>query len=306
GHPAEAVVVARAQGSSIWDTDGREYLDATCGLWQCAIGHGREEIARVASDQIGKAEFYASFWDYANEPSIVLATRLAELAGDGLEHIHFTSGGSEGNAIAIKLARLAWYHAGEPQRDIILSRQSAYHGSGAGASLSATGIPPLKEGFGPLMDGFVHLSKPHAGRVETDALVDELVETINRLGPERIAAFIGEPIMGVAGVIPPPEDYWPRIEAVLREHGILLIFDEVVTAFGRLGHWFAFERFGVSPDFVITAKAITSGYFPFGAVFIGDKPMQLLDGRLLRHGFTYNGHPVGAAVALENLAIIER
>jgi putrescine aminotransferase len=306
GHPLDPVVVARARASTIWDSDGREYLDATCGLWQCAVGHGRDELARVAADQMGQVEFYASFWDYSNEPSILLASRLAELAGDGLGHVHFTSGGSEGNALAIKLARLGWDQAGEPQRDIILSRQSAYHGSGAGASLSATGIPPLKEGFDPLMEGFVHLSRPHAGRVDTDALIDELEATIERLGADHIAAFIGEPIMGVAGVIPPPEDYWPRVEAVLRKHDILLIFDEVITAFGRLGHWFAFERFGIRPDLVVTAKAITSGYFPFGAVLIGDRPMALLDGRFLRHGFTYNGHPVGAAVALENLAIIER
>jgi putrescine aminotransferase len=306
GHPADPMVVARAQGSTIWDTDGRAYLDATCGLWQCAVGHGREELARVAAEQMQRLEFYASFWDYSNEPSILLAARLAELAGEGLGHVHFTNGGSEGNAIAIKFARLAWDHAGAPDRDIVLSRQSAYHGSGAGASLSATGIPPLKEGFDPLMQGFVHLSRPHAGRVSTDELIDELTETIERLGADRIAAFIGEPIMGVAGVIPPPEDYWPRVQSVLREHDILLIFDEVITAFGRLGHWFAFERFGIRPDFVVTAKAITSGYFPFGAVMIGDRPMQLLDDRMLRHGFTYNGHPVGAAVALENLAIIER
>jgi len=299
-------VVARGQGSTIWDTDGRAYLDGTCGLWQCAVGHGREELARVASEQMERLEFYASFWDYSNEPSILLAARLAELAGEGLGHVHFTNGGSEGNAIAIKFARLAWDHAGQPERDIILSRQGAYHGSGAGASLSATGIPPLKEGFDPLMQGFVHLSRAHAGRVSTDELIDELTETIERLGADQIAAFIGEPIMGVAGVIPPPEDYWPRVQSVLREHDILLILDEVITAFGRLGHWFAFERFGIRPDFVVTAKAITSGYFPFGAVIIGDRPMQLLDDRRLLHGFTYNGHPVGAAVALENLAIIER
>jgi adenosylmethionine-8-amino-7-oxononanoate aminotransferase len=306
GHPAEPIVVARGRGCTIWDTDGREYLDATCGLWQCAVGHGRSELVQVGADQMGQIEFYASFWDYSNQPAILLAERLAELSDDSLGHVHFTNGGSEGNALAIKLARLAWDHAGKPERDIILSRQGAYHGSGAGASLSATGIPSLKEGFDPLMEGFVHLSRAHARRVETDALIDELVETIERIGADCIAAFIGEPVMGVAGVIPPPEGYWPRVEAVLREHDILLILDEVITAYGRLGHWFGYERFGVRPDFVVTAKAITSGYFPFGAVMIGDRPMELLDGRMLRHGFTYNGHPVGAAVALENLAIIER
>jgi putrescine aminotransferase len=306
GHPLDPIVISRAQGSTLWDTDGREYLDGTCGLWQCAIGHGRSELARVAAEQMGRVEFYASFWDYSNEPAIRLAARLAELAGDGLTHVHFTSGGSEGNSLAIKLARLAWDHAGQPERDVILSRRSAYHGSGAGASLAATGLPALKEGFEPIAPGFEHLSPAHARVVETDALIDELVRAIERVGADRIAAFIGEPIMGVGGVLPPPDDYWPRVEAVLREHDILLILDEVITAYGRLGQWFAFQRFGIRPDFVVTAKALTSGYFPFGAVLIGDRPMALLDGRMLRHGLTYNGHPVGAAVAHENLSIIER
>ncbi len=309
GRPADPVVVARARGCRIWDTDGNEYLDATCGLWQCAVGHGRPELAAAAAEQMREFEFFASFWDFTNEPAIQLASRLADLAGPQLSRVHFTSGGSEGNAFAVKLARLAWDNAGQPHRTIILSRSGAYHGSGAGASLAATGMPPLHEGFGPLPEGFVHLTTPHArplGPDATDVLVAELEDTIARIGADRIAAFIGEPIMGVAGVIPPPRDYWPRVEAVLRKHGILLILDEVITAFGRLGCWFGFEHFGIRPDFVVTAKAITSGYFPFGAVLVGDRPMELLDGRMLRHGFTYNGHPVGAAVALENINIIER
>lgn len=306
GAPAVPLVIDRAEGSTVWDTDGNAYLDGTCGLWQCAVGHGREELARIAGEQLGKLEFYASFWDFSNEPAIRLAARLADLAGPGLQHVHFTNGGSEGTATAIKLARLAWDTVGQPERNIVLARQSAYHGSGSGASLWATGLPGAHEGFGPPAEGFVHLSTPHAGRVETDDLIDELRRTIDDLGADRIAALIGEPIMGVAGVLQPPEDYWPRVAEVLREHGILLIFDEVITAFGRLGYWFGFQRFGVSPDFVVTAKAITSGYLPFGAVLIGDRPMELLGGRLLRHGITYNGHPACAAVALANLAIIER
>jgi putrescine aminotransferase len=167
----------------------------------------------------------------------------------------------------------------------------------------------LKDGFAPLPPGFVHLTAPHARKLgpdATDFLIHELESTISQIGPHNIAAFIGELIMGVGGVITPPDDYWPRVEEVLRRHEILLILDEVITGFGRLGHWFGFHRYGVRPDLVVTAKAITSGYFPFGAVFIGDYPMELLHGRVLRHGFTYNAHPVGAAVALENLAIIER
>ena len=309
GQPLAPLVIARGRGCRLWDTDGNEYLDATCGLWQCAVGHGREELVRVAAAQMQELEFYASFWDLSNEPAARLAGRLSELAGPGLSRMHFTSGGSEGNAFAIKLARLAWEHAGQPDRDVILSRHGAYHGSGGGPSLAATGIAQLREGFGPLPEGFEYLTAPHArvlGPDATDFLIEELEQTIDRIGAGRIAAFIGEPIMGVGGVITPPEDYWPRVQEVLRKHDILLILDEVITAFGRLGHWFAFHRFGISPDLVVTAKAITSGYVPFGAVLIGDRPMELLDGCVLRHGLTYHAHPVGAAVALENLDIIER
>jgi adenosylmethionine-8-amino-7-oxononanoate aminotransferase len=309
GQPKPPIVIARGRGCRLWDTDGNEYLDATCGLWQCAVGHGREELVKIAAAQMQELEFYASFWDFTNEPAARLAGRLSELAGPGLSRMHFTSGGSEGTALAIKLARLAWDNAGKPDRDVVLSRHRAYHGSGAGASLAATGLDLLKDGFDPICPGFVHLTAPHARKLgpdATDFLIRELESTISQIGPQNIAAFIGEPIMGVAGVITPPDDYWPRVEEVLRRHDILFILDEVITGFGRLGHWFAFHRFGVRPDFVVTAKAITSGYFPFGAVFIGDYPMGLLHGRMLRHGFTYNAHPVGASVALENLDISER
>ena len=304
GAPATPVVLVRGEGALVWDSDGNELVDGTCGLWQCAVGHGRPELGQAAAEQMGQLEFYASFWEFSNEPAIRLAARLAELAPEGLSHVHFTSGGSEGTAFAIKLARLAWDNAGSPDRDIILSRHLGYHGSGSGASLAATGLPLTQEGFGMLPDGFVHVSTPR-GSGNVDALIAELEETIDRLGADRIAAFIGEPVMGVAGVVTPPEGYWPRVEEVLRRHGILFIFDEVITAFGRLGYWFAAERYDVRPDMIVTAKAITSGYFPFGAVLIGDRPMELLDGRMLRHGFTYNGHAAGAAVAMANLDIIE-
>jgi putrescine aminotransferase len=308
GQPLPPVVFVRAEGVRLWDSDGNEYLDGTCGLWQCAVGHGRRELVQAAADQMGRLEFYASFWDLSNEPAIRLATRLVSLAGDGLRHVHFTSGGSEGNAFAVKLARLAWDTAGMPERNVILSRRGAYHGSGSGASLAATGLPPTKEGFGPAAEGFVHLTTPQAGApgCDVDTLIAELEQTIASVGPERIAAFIGEPIMGVAGVVVPPDGYWPRVAETLSRHDILLILDEVVTAYGRLGHWFAAERYGVRPDMIVTAKALTSGYFPFGAVLIGDRPMELLDGRVLRHGFTYNAHPVGAAIAMANLDIIEQ
>ena len=304
GSPAPPVVWARGKGALLWDIDGREYVDGTCGLWQCAVGHGREELARVAAEQMSQLEFYASFWNFANEPSIRLAARLAELSPPGLDHVFFTNGGSEGIETALKLVRLAWEAAGQPDRDLILSRKAAYHGVGS-ASLAATGIAPLKEGFGPLPPGFVHLSTPTL-RSDVDELVAELEQTIAEHGPERIAAFVGEPVLGVGGMIPPPDGYWPRVQEVLRRNGILLILDEVVTAYGRTGHWFGAERYELDADVIVTAKALTSGYVPMGAVFIHDRVVELLDGTQFRHGFTYNGHPVGAAVALANLGIIER
>jgi len=304
GAPAPPVIWARGRGATLWDVDGKEYVDGTCGLWQCAVGHGREELARVAAEQMATLEFYASFWNFANEPSIRLAALLAELSPPGLDRVFFTNGGSEGTETAIKLARLAWHAQGKPERNIVLSRKAAYHGVGS-ASLAATGIPPLKEGFGPLAPGFVHLSTPTV-RSDADELVAELRAAIVEHGADRIAAFIGEPVMGVGGMIPPPERYWPQVQDVLREHGILLVLDEVVTAYGRTGHWFGAQKYDLDADLIVTAKALTSGYVPMGAVLVHDRVVELLDGTQFRHGFTYNGHPVGAAVALANLEIIER
>ena len=303
GEPAPPVVWARGRGALLWDVDGKEYVDGTCGLWQCAVGHGRAELARAAAKQIEQLEFYASFWNFANEPSLRLAGRLAELSPPGLDHVFFTNGGSEGVETAIKLVRLAWHASEQPDRTVILSRKSAYHGVGS-ASLAATGIPQLQEGFAPLAPGFVHLSTPTLS-ASVDELVDELERTIADIGAEQIAAFVGEPVMGVGGMIPPPQGYWPRVQEVLRRHGILLVLDEVVTAYGRTGHWFAAERYGLDPDVIVTAKALTSGYIPMGAVLVHDRVVEKLEGTAFRHGFTYNGHPVGAAVALANLQIIE-
>ena len=304
GAPAAPVIWARGKGATLWDIDGREYVDGTCGLWQCAVGHGREELARVAAAQIEQLEFYASFWNFANEPSIRLAARLAELSPQGLDRVFFTNGGSEGVETAIKLVRLAWHARGATERNVILSRKSAYHGVGS-ASLAATGIPPLKEGFGPLAPGFVHLSTPTL-RSDADALIAELRAAIDEHGSDRIAAFVGEPVMGVGGMITPPDGYWAQVQSVLREHGILLILDEIVTAYGRTGNWFGAQTYALDPDVVVTAKALTSGYVPMGAVLVHDRVVDMLEGTAFRHGFTYNGHPVGAAVAIANLEIIER
>ena len=307
GRPRPPVVFVEGEGALLRDRDGREYVDGTCGLWVCPVGHGRRELAEAARRQMEKLEYYASFWDFSNEPAIELAARLVDHAPPGLERVFYTNGGSEGTETALKLARLAWHAQGSPERTVFLTRRLGYHGVSYGA-LAATGIPPLRDGFGPLPGEFVFLTAPFPYRgTTTDDLVDELERTIEDVGAERIAGFIGEPVIGVGGMIPPHDDYWPRVEAVLRRDGILFVLDEVVTGYGRTGSWFAAEHWGgLRPDLVVTAKGLTSGYFPLGAVLVGDRVVEMLEGTAFRHGFTYNGHPTGCAVALENLAIIER
>jgi PLP-dependent transaminase len=307
GRPRPPVVFVEGKGARLRDADGREYIDGTCGLWVCPVGHGRVELAEAARRQMESLEYYASFWEFSNVPSIELAERLVELYPPAMERVFYTNGGSEGTESALKLARLAWQAQGAPERSVVLTRAMAYHGVSYGA-LAATGIPPLREGFGELPSGFEQLSVPYPFRgTTTDGLVAELEDRIESVGAERIAAFIGEPVIGVGGMIPPHDDYWPRVQEVLRRHGILFILDEVVTGFGRTGAWFAAEHWGgLAPDLVVTAKGITSGYFPLGAVLISERVAAMLDGVAFRHGFTYNGHPTGCAVALENLAIIER
>ena len=307
GRPRPPIVFVDGTGARLRDAEGNEYIDGTCGLWVCPVGHGRAELAEAAQRQMERLEYYASFWEFSNTPSIDLAERLVELAPPGIERVFYTNGGSEGTESALKLARLAWHAQGKAERTIVLTRSMAYHGVSYGA-LGATGIPALKQGFGELPGGFEQLSVPYPLHgTTTDGLIAELEDRIETIGAERIAAFIGEPVIGVGGMIVPHEDYWPRVQEVLRRHRILFILDEVVTCFGRTGAWFAAEHWGgLQPDLVVTAKGITSGYFPLGAVLIGERVAAMLDGVAFRHGFTYNGHPTGCAVAIENLAIIER
>jgi PLP-dependent transaminase len=305
GEPREPIILARGENARVWDTDGNEYIDGTAGLWLCAVGHGRSELAEAAHAQMETLECYASFWNFSNEPSIELAARLAELSPPGLDRVFFTNGGSEGTETAIKLVRLAWHAQGQPERTVVLTRNRAYHGA-SWVATAMGGIAPNSQGLAPLPGDFVHLTAPSSAAT-TDDLIEELEDAIGEIGPDRIAAFIGEPIMGVGGVLVPYEDYWPRVQSVLRRHGILFALDEVITAFGRTGRWFAAEHWGgLDPDVIVTAKAITSGYFPLGAVLVGERVHSMLAGRPFRHGFTYNGHPTGCAVTLANLAIIER
>ena len=299
--------MVKGTGVRLEDADGRRYLDATGGLWCAQVGHGRHELAEAASEQIDKLEFFASFWDFSNEPSVRLARRLVELAPDNIGGVYFTVGGSESNEIAMMMARMYHSRNGEPDRDIILSRKDGYHGI-TYAARAATGLDAFHTEIGPLPEGFRHLTAPKPYRIEncTDFCVEELERVLDEVGADRVAAMIGEPIMGVGGMVVPPDDYWPRIEAVLRDHGVLLIFDEVVTAYGRTGTWFGAEQFGVTPDLISTAKGITSGYLPLGAVLISE---EVRDAALSESGFvagfTYTGHPTCCAVALRNLELLE-
>lgn len=308
----ERVIMASGRGSTLWDTDGREYLDATGGLWLAQVGHGRGELADVAAAQMRELEYFTSFWEFSNTRAVELADRLAHLAPEPLNHVYFTSGGSEGVEAALKMARFHHHRRGETDRTWILARHRAYHGVAYGGG-TATGFPVYHDGFGPMLPHVSHLTAPWPYRTDlfgdedcTDTCIRELENTIVEIGADNIAAMIGEPIMGVAGMVVPPDDYWPRVQEVLRRNGILLIFDEVVTAYGRTGHWFAAQHFQVQPDIVVTAKGITSGYFPLGAVLVGDHVAETLGEEGFPMGYTYNGHPTACAVAQANLDIIER
>jgi PLP-dependent transaminase len=243
-----------------------------------------------------------------------LAAQLVDLAPGGLEKVFFTSGGSEGIEVAIRMARFYHHERGEPTRTVVLARHTAYHGVGYGSG-SLTGFDDFHLGFGPNLPDVHHLTPPWPfrrdlfdGEDPTDFCVRELERAIEELGAERIAAFVGEPVLGVAGFVIPPDDYWPRIEEVLRAHAILLVADEVITGFGRAGRWFACERYAIEPDIMVTAKGITSGYLPLGAVLVGRHVAEQLD---RGHdgfpiGFSYTAHPVSCAAAMANLDILER
>jgi 4-aminobutyrate--pyruvate transaminase len=308
------LVLTRGEGSRIYDSDGKEYIDAFAGLWNVNVGHGRTELAEAAREQIETLAFAPTFFGLATPPAIELAAKLAAIYPGPINHFQFTSGGAESNETAIKIARYYWSIQGKGDKVKIISRMQGYHGIAMGA-LSATGIPAYWQHFGPRPEGFVHLSAPYAyrnaGELDeagfVDALVRELEETIEREGAGTIAAMIGEPIQGAGGVVVPPDAYWERVSEVLKANDILLIADEVITGFGRTGTMFGVEQYSVQPDIVSIAKGVTSGYIPLGAVGVSDEIYnQMIEpDQMFMHGFTYSGHPVACAVALRNIKLIE-
>lgn len=312
----DRVIIVRGKGSTVWDAEGNELLDAAGGgVWHSPVGHGRPELAAVAAEQTEKLEFFTSLLEFSNDQAIQLAARLAELAPDGIDRVFFSSGGSEAVETAIKAARLFHFRRGEPNRTWILARHYAFHGATYGSG-TATGFEPMQYGVGPNLPHVEKLSPPYLYRAAqlygdadpTDFLVDELERTIERIGAGNIAAMIGEPIMAGAGVLAPPPDYWPRMSEVLRRNGILLIADEVVTAFGRIGSWFESETRQMRPDIITTAKGIAGGYAPLGATLLTDEIADTLihgEGGFF-HGYTFQGHPVACALGRATLDIIEK
>jgi putrescine---pyruvate transaminase len=292
------LVLVRGEGSRVWDVAGTEYIDATAGLWFANVGHGRAEIADAVGAQLRTLAAHHVFGDHANEPALELAARLADMAPVADAAVFFGTGGGEAVDAAAKIARRYWAVSGQAQRTVLVSRRFAYHGTNAyGTSLS--GIPAVRDGYGTLVGDVVEVAHDDP---------DALATALDGLG-DRAAAFIGEPMIGAGGVIPPPEGYWPAVERICRERDVLLICDEVISGFGRLGEWFGCQRYDFTPDLMTCAKGISSGYVPLSAVIASGRvrePFWREDAAPFLHGGTYAGHPGACVAGLVNLEIVER
>ncbi len=305
-------IITRAKGVTLTDSEGAELLDGMAGLWCVNLGYGREELVQAAADQMRQLPFYNTFFQTSHVPAIALSTRLAELAPGDLNRVFFAGSGSEANDSNIRLVRHYWAECGKPGKKVIVARVNGYHGSTmGGASLGGMSAMHAQGGL-PIPD-ITHIGQPHwyaeGGDMSPDEFglkrARELEETIEELGADRVAAFIAEPIQGAGGVIIPPDSYWPEIQRICRDHDILLIADEVITGFGRTGNWFGSQTMGIEPDIMTIAKGVTSGYLPLGGSIVSEKVARVIDDSEFNHGYTYSGHPVSAAVALENLRIME-
>ena len=300
-------------GAMLTDADGREYLDGMSGLWNVTAGHGRRELAEAMQHQATELAYASGYSGSSNLRAIELAERLAGLCYPSVNHFFFTSGGGEATESSIKMARAYWKLRGKPEKTKVISRIDGYHGVTL-AAMSATGMSPYWPLFEPRVPGFLHIPSPDpyryvapAGVSQGVAAANELERAIQAEGPDTVAMFLAEPVQGAGGVIVPPDDYFPRIREICDAYDVLLVADEVITGFGRTGQLFALDHWGIEPDIVQFAKAITSGYFPFGGIGINDGIAQTLhdDSRAWMHAFTYSAHPVGCAVALRMLDIVE-
>lgn len=308
-------IITRGKGCEIFDAEGNAILDGLAGLWCVQVGYGREELARAAYEQLLELPYYNTFFKTASKPTVLLAAKVAELLGGDLSHVFFNNSGSEAIDTIIRLVRYYWQVKGRPDRNVIIARNNAYHGSTV-AGVSLGGMAPMKKQGGPWVPGIEHVMQPYSfnegfGENEdafAERAANAIEERILQVGPEKMAAFIGEPVQGAGGVIMPPRGYWPRVEAICRKYGILLICDEVICGFGRLGSWFGFQHYGVKPDLVSMAKGLSSGYLPISAVGVSSEIVEALRsaGGMFVHGYTYSGHPACSSVALKNIEIIER
>ncbi|MFC4309061.1 aspartate aminotransferase family protein [Steroidobacter flavus] len=306
-------VITRAEGVYLYESGGRRILDGMSGLWCVNLGYGRRELADAAYQQLQELPYYNSFFQVAHPPAIELARLLSEVTPPQFKHVFFTGSGSEANDTVVRTVRHYWNVLGQPERTVIISRHNAYHGSTmAGASLG--GMKPMHEQGGLPIPGIVHIRQPYwfgeggelspeeFGRVAARALEEKILQ----IGPEKVAAFIGEPIQGAGGVIIPPSTYWPEIQRIVDKYGILLVADEVICGFGRTGRWFGSEYFGIRPDLMPIAKGLSSGYLPIGGVMVGDRVAEVMTVKAgeFNHGFTYSGHPVACAVACAAIKIL--
>jgi putrescine aminotransferase len=309
-------IVVHAEGVRLMDSEGETLLDGMAGLWCVNVGYGRKELAEAAYRQMLELPYYNTFFKTATPPAVELSEKLAQIAPAALNRVFYGSSGSESNDTVVRMIRRYWNLMGKPEKTHIVSRTYAYHGSTM-ASASLGGMVPMQEGFGLPLPGFHHVMPPYwfdfadkdespedFGRRAAKAVEDKILE----IGPEKVGAFVGEPIQGAGGVIVPPETYWPEIRRICRQYDVLLVADEVICGFGRTGAWFASEHYGIEPDLMTMAKGITSGYVPLSAVMVSDRVGEVLEGHAseFAHGYTYSGHPVACAVALANIEIIER
>lgn len=305
-------VITRADGVHLWDSEGEKIIDGMAGLWCVNLGYGRQELIDAAAKQMGELAYYNTFFQTTTMPATALATLLAEVTPEGMNHVFFGCSGSESNDTVVRLIWRYWDAKGKPEKKTIISRENAYHGSTlAGASLGGMGGMHAQ---GPLpLAGFEHIEQPHwyfnAGDMDPDEYgiqaARKLEEKILELGPDNVAAFIGEPIQGAGGVIVPPDSYWPEIQRICREYDILLVSDEVICGFGRTGEWFGCQSFGFEPDIMTMAKGMSSGYQPISGVMVrGHVVDAIAPTGEFTHGYTYSGHPVAAAVAHANISIL--
>ncbi len=306
-------IITKADNIDLWDSDGHKILDAMSGLWCVNVGYGQQALVDAAARQMQELPFYNAFFQTATPPANELPELLSEVMPEGFNHVFFSGSGSEGNDTIVRMVRRYWQVLGQPQRQVIISRNNAYHGSTmAGASLGGMSGMHAQGGL-PIPD-ITHIDQPywveHGQGMDREAFgllaASWLEERILAIGADKVAAFIGEPIQGAGGVIIPPASYWPEIQRICTKYNILLVSDEVICGFGRTGAWFGCQTLGFQPDLITFAKGVTSGYVPLGGVMVGDRVAKVLieQGGEFEHGYTYSGHPVACAVALANIKLI--